>query len=65
MQVHIQPIDKEKTSWLIPKPPEPHQVGQEHKGTGTPMVNGPLRCSLMSVSLYFRLMMSVNDVGEK
>ena len=32
--------------------------------TGGPMVNGPLWCPMMSVSLFFRLMMGVRDVGE-
>ena len=29
------------------------------------MVNSPLWCSLVSVSLLFRLMMDVEDVGRK
>ena len=39
--------------------------GPREFSTGGPMVNGPLWCSLMSVSLFFRLMMGVEDVGGK
>ena len=38
--------------------------GPRDFSTGPPIAIGSLWCSLMSVSLFYTLMMEVNDVGE-